>query len=264
MKKGLIVYNKVDQCKNQWFIERCLKELNDDSFSLLYKEESETLSYVKENKIDFVIFRARNYHLVLELESLGIRVFNNSQTNRIANDKYLSFFFCKANDLPCLETYKDSKCMNEPSFVMKSVDGHGGNNVYLVENEEQARKILEETHKQYIYQRFIADAIDVRLYVLNKKVVGAVKRENKNNFRSNYSLGGTATKYEPSQEMVEIAEKAAVLLDADYIGVDFIIDDNTCVVNEIEDPVGSRMLYATSNIDIVSLFIQHIKNKLID
>lgn len=264
MKKGLIVYNKVDQENNQWFIERCLKELNDNNFSLYYKEESETLSFVKENKIDFVIFRARNFSLVEQLEKLGIRVFNNSHTNRIANDKYQSYLFCKTNDLPCLETYQSSRYINEYYFVMKSVDGHGGKEVYLIENEDFAKKILEDTHKKYIYQRFITDAKDVRLYVLNKQVIGAVKRENKHNFRSNYSLGGKASKYEPSQEMVDIAEKVATLLDADYIGVDFIINDNTCVVNEIEDPVGSRMLYATSDIDIVSLFIEHIKNKLVD
>lgn len=264
MKKGLIVYNKVDQSKNEWFIDRCLKELNNDNFSLLYKEESETLSLVKENRIDFVIFRARNYKLVQELEQLGIRVFNNSLVNKIANDKYQSFLFCKMNDLPCLETYQDSKYVNEHYFVMKSVDGHGGNEVYLVENEEFAKKILEDTHKKYVYQRFINDAIDVRLYVLNKQVVGAVKRENKHNFRSNYSLGGNASKYEPSQELIQMAKKVSTLLDADYIGVDFIINDNTCVINEIEDPVGARMLYATSGIDIVSLFIEHIKNKLMN
>ena len=264
MKKGLIVYNKVDQEKNQWFIDRCLKELNNDSFSLLYKEESETLTYAKENKINFVIFRARNYHLVQELEGLGIRVFNNSQTNRIANDKYQSFLFCKANDLACLETYEDSKYVSNYFFVMKSVDGHGGKDVYLVESEEYAKKILEETHKKYIYQRFIANASDVRLYVLNKQVVAAVKRENKHNFRSNYSLGGEVSDYLPTLEMLESAIKIATLLDSDYIGVDFIVNDETCFINEIEDPVGSRMLYATSDIDIVSLFIEHIKTKLTD
>lgn len=262
MKKGLIVYNKTDQNKNQWFIDKCLKELNDDDFSLLYKEESETISYARENKLDFVIYRARDYRLVRELEQLGIRVFNNSLANKIANDKYQSYLFCKMNDLPCLETYEDSKYVNEYFFVMKSVDGHGGKEVYLVENEEFAKKILEDTHKKYIYQQFIDHASDVRLYILNKKVIGAVKRENKHNFRSNYSLGGCASKYEPSQEMVEIAEKVSSLLDADYIGVDFIINDNVCVINEIEDPVGARMLYETSAIDVVSLFICYIKNKL--
>lgn len=263
MKKGLIVYNKVDQKRNEWFINRCLKELNNDDFSLLYKEESESLPFVKDNEIDYVIFRARNYQLVQELEQLGIRVFNNSLTNKTANDKYQSYLFCKANDLPCLETYQDSKDFHEHAFIMKSVDGHGGSEVFLVDNEELQKKILEDTHQKYVYQRFIDNAVDIRLYVLNKQVIGAVKRENKHNFRSNYSLGGSAAKYEPSQELIQMAIKAANLLDADYIGVDFIINDNTCVINEIEDPVGARMLYVTSNIDAISLFIDDIKRKLV-
>lgn len=260
MKKGLIVYNQIDRNKNEWLIERCLKELNNDNFSLFYKEENETLSYVKQNKVDFVIFRARNFKLIEELESLGIRVFNNSQTNKTANDKYQSYLFCKMNNLPCVETFKESRFTNDSLFIMKSVDGHGGQEVYLVKNKEDEKKIIENTHKTFVYQRFIDNAVDVRLYVLNKQVIGAVKRENSGDFRSNYSLGGNVSSFEPSQDMKELAIKTATLLNSDYIGVDFIINDKVCLINEIEDPVGARMLYKTSNVDIVSLFIQHIKD----
>ena len=62
--------------------------------------------------------------------------------------------------------------------------------------------------------------------------------------------------------MIKIALEIAELLQADYIGVDFIIYDKGFVVNEIEDPVGAKMLYKVLGIDAPSLFIEDIKSKL--
>ena len=59
-----------------------------------------------------------------------------------------------------------------------------------------------------------------------------------------------------------MAKKVACFLRSDFIGVDFIKDENAWKINEIEDPVGSRMLYQVSNIDIVSLFCAYIANYL--
>jgi glutathione synthase/RimK-type ligase-like ATP-grasp enzyme len=141
---------------------------------------------------------------------------------------------------------------------MKSLDGHGGNEVYLINSEDE----LEPSDKKFIYQGYLANNGDVRLYVLNKKVIGAVKRSNGKDFRSNFSLGGEVQEYKASKEMIDIAIKISELLDADYIGVDFIIYDKGFVVNEIEDPVGAKMLYKSTGIDAINLFIEHIKNSL--
>ena len=259
MKKGLIIYNEKDRTINEWFIDSCLKSLNDESFSLLYKEENDALDYVRQNEVDFVIFRARNYLLLNEIELRGVRCFNNTLTNKIANDKYKTYQFLKENGFPCLETSLEKGNLTYP-FVMKSLDGHGGQEVYLINSEDE----MEPSDKKYIYQGYLANKGDVRLYVLNNKVIGAVKRSNGQDFRSNFSLGGEVEEYEPSKEMIKIALKIAELLKSDYIGVDFIIYDNGFIVNEIEDPVGARMLLKVSGIDAVSLFIKDIKNKLMN
>ena len=109
-----------------------------------------------------------------------------------------------------------------------------------------------------IYQKFYKNQGDLRLYLSNKKVVGAVIRNSDKDFRSNFSLGGSVKPYEPEKEVVAIAERIAQLLNADYIGVDFLKVNNKWMVNEIEDPVGARMLYKTSNIDVISLYVNYI------
>jgi RimK family alpha-L-glutamate ligase len=259
MKKGLIIYNEHDKKLNEWFVECCLKALNNDEFSLYYKEENEVLDYVNNNPIDFVIFRCRNYSLLNEIELRGIRCFNNTKTNSLANDKYRTYLFFKEHGFPCLETSLDSKDISFP-LVMKSLDGHGGKEVYLINFKNE----LKQSDKGFIYQKFLPNKGDVRLYVLNKKVIGAVKRSNDKDFRSNFSLGGEVEEYIPSKEMKDIAIKISEILDADYIGVDFIICDKGFIVNEIEDPVGARMLLKANGVDAVSLFIKHIKNALLN
>lgn len=263
MINGLIVYNLVDQEKNKWFIEECIKQCNDDNFSLLYKEESEVLSYLEGHKVDFVIYRARDYKLVELLEQKGIKCFNNSLTNKTANDKYATYLLSEEQGINCLETLLDDSDNLPCPYIMKSLDGHGGQEVYLISDEKERLEILKKSQKHFIYQRYLPDCKDVRVYVLNNQVVAAVERRNSKDYRSNFSLGGEVKAYQPSQEMVDFTIKISKLLGATYIGVDFLIDGSNIYLNEIEDPVGARMLYKTSNINIINLFIKEIKNQLL-
>ena len=260
MLSGLIVYSRIDKDNNDWFINSCIERLSKLGLSLTYKDEDEVLEYIKSNQIDFVIYRSRNYQLLEKLALLGIKCFNNSFTNKIANDKYATYEFLESNKIPCLKSNLSFDKLPLP-FVMKSRDGHGGKEVYLIHeiNEVKAHQIA---NKKYIFQEFYKNDGDLRIYVLGKKVVGAVIRNNPSDFRSNFSLGGEVKAYEPNQEIVDTATKIAKLLDADYIGVDFLNVDGHWLVNEIEDPFGARMLYKASGIDITELLATYISASL--
>ena len=262
MISGLIIYSKEDIERNQWFIDKCLKELNNELFSLKLVPEQDVTFLNKE--IDFIINRSRNFEIAKEAESLRIRCFNNSLTNEIANDKYKTYKLLKNNNIPCLESFLSFSEINEFPLIMKSVDGHGGQEVYLINSQKDADEILKKSHKKFIYQRYIENSGDLRIYILNNKVIGAVLRQNEQDFRSNYSLGGAVQTYEPNEELIGTALKISNLLNADFIGVDFLKTDDGFLANEIEDPVGSRMLYQACNIDAVSLFIDDIKAKLLE
>ena len=263
MKSGLIIYNRIDAKKNDWFINRCLELLNDSGTSLTFLNEDQVFDYLNDHTIDFVIYRGRDYRLLEAIEERGIKAFNNSLTNKTANDKYLASQLFDELDSPHLATYLDkSKCSQYP-FVMKSVSGHGGSEVFLIANPEDEEAVLRQyPHQRFVYQDYMPNLGDVRVYVLDQQVVGAVKRNNKCNFRSNYSLGGEVSLYKPSQEMIENALKITKTLSATYVGIDFLLTKDGFLVNEIEDPVGSRMLYQTSDIDIISLFCQMVKRKI--
>ena len=263
MISGLILYSEIDIERNQWFIDKCLGELNNELFSLMLVNENNVLDIISKQKIDFIINRSRNYQLIAQLEKMGIVCFNGSFTNEIANNKSKSFSLFKENNIVCIESFDSIDKISEYPFVMKSIDGHGGKEVYLIRHEKEAKEILKMSHKKYIYQKYVENSGDLRIYVLGEKVVGAVLRQNIHDFRSNYSLGGSIIKYEPSDTLKEISVRISKLLKADFIGVDFLITKQGFLANEIEDPVGSRMLYQTSDIDVISDFISLIKAKMI-
>ena len=147
---------------------------------------------------------------------------------------------------------------------MKSVSGHGGQEVFFVKDIESANRIKSEhPNLKFIYQEFLENDGDTRIYMLNGKPVVAIKRKSDKDYRNNYSLGGEVEHYEPSKDMVETAKKVANLLAADFIGVDFLLTNSGFKIIEIEDPVGSRMVYKLKpELDIIRLFIEHVKNNI--
>ena len=264
MKRGLIVYTDYDAKCNRFFINKCLELLNDEDFSLKFINEEGLISYVNSNRVDFVIYRGRDYRLLDELQSKGVKTFNNVLTNKTANNKYLTYEFLKENNFPYIETYLDLSKIKSFPCIMKSVSGHGGQEVFFVKDLKEVNRIKgEHPNLKFIYQEFLENDGDVRIYMLNGEPVVAIKRKSNKDYRNNYSLGGEVELYEPSKEMVDAAVTIANLLKADFIGVDFLLTDSGFKIIEIEDPVGSRMVYKLKpELDIISCFIEHVKNNI--
>ena len=122
-----------------------------------------------------------------------------------------------------------------------------------------------------VVQPFVqGENADVRVYVLDNAIVTAVKRTAKEGFKSNYSLGGEVEEYVLSKEERVVVDKIIAWFNKErylrektsglfYVGIDFIIDkEGKFLFNEIEDVVGSRMLYKTSNIDIAQMYMNKI------
>ena len=261
MLSGLIVYSKEDKQRNAWFIDRCIDSLANKGISLIYVDEDDALDCISNQKVDFAIYRGRNYVVLSAIEAKGIRCFNNSETNKIANDKYLTYQYLHKQNIACIPSFLNQDEVDSYPMIMKSVDGHGGEEVFLLKAKEDAN-CYKKPGKTYIYQRYYENKGDLRLYVLNKKVIGAVLRHNDTDYRSNFSLGGEVEKYQPEEELIKKAIKIATLLNADYIGVDFLKVGDQWLVNEIEDPVGARMLFKTSGIDVSVLLTDYISNSL--
>ena len=121
----------------------------------------------------------------------------------------------------------------------------------------------EDFQKGYVYQK-PCDTLgkDLRVWVIGGEIITAILRESKTDFRSNFCLGGSAMPYTLSSDEKQLVKRITALVKSDYIGIDFVFNNGRLVFNEIEDTVGARMVYDQTDIDILSLYCDYIKEEL--
>jgi len=271
MNNAWILYNEHEYKKNQFFIETFIETMAERGVELsLFLNgncKNMGINEIKKNeKPLFVINRTRDYRLSRFFETNGIMVFNNSIVSEIANDKWNSYLFAMDLKIPVLETNLLNQVQKEkityPQIVKKRI-GHGGNDVFFIETLEQLNSWAENRDEsQYIIQKAVQTGKDVRAYVLGKRVVVSFLRENNNDFRANYSLGGTAKTTTLSKDQKNIIKKIMTGLNLGLVGVDFVFDSGVPFFNELEDVVGTRMIYEKTNINIIKEYANLIMSKV--
>lgn len=261
MVKGILVYTSADAEYNKWFIDHIIEEgrkCNLDIRLVLSDKEE-----VPDNDIDFAIVRNRDSKLCKRLEENNIRCFNSSYVVNIGNDKWEMYKDFNSAGIPVMYTQKTK--LPYP-FVMKPVNGHGGENVYLIKNADEYESVIsnipDDRQGDLIYQVIATEkGRDIRVYVVGGTILTAMERiavDTEKDFRSNYSLNGNAKEHALTDEELKLAAKVADHIKADFVGIDLIYNNGRPVVNEIEDAVGTRMLYSLTDIDPVREFVAHI------
>ncbi|SES93370.1 ATP-grasp domain-containing protein [[Clostridium] polysaccharolyticum] len=280
---GWILYNKEDAKRNEGYIEFHKVEgeklgidielmyIEDMEFGVQYEEWYLLYEGKELEKPDFAIVRMNYPLLSRQLELMDIPVFNSSFVASVCNDKAQTYQYVAKTGVAMVDSqfvHKNfllSKISSVPRpFVVKSVSGHGGSQVFLVEEGQEIMPIYEKLDDHVVIQPFASSRKqDLRVYIVGNEIVGAVLRTGTDGFRSNFSLGGKAEFYTLEDEEKEIVERIIDLFDFGLAGIDFIIGDNGALIfNEIEDVVGSRMLYSCSDINIVALYLEYIKKQL--
>ena len=261
MVKGILVYTSADAEYNKWFIDHIIEEgrkCNLDIRLVLSDKEE-----IPDNKYSFAIVRNRDSKLCKRLEENNIRCFNSSYVVNIGNDKWEMYKDFNAAGIPVMYTQKTK--LPYP-FVMKPVNGHGGENVYLIKNADEYESVIsnipDDRQGDLIYQVIATEkGRDIRVYVVGGTILTAMERiavDTEKDFRSNYSLNGNAKEHALTDEELKLAAKVADHIKADFVGIDLIYNNGRPVVNEIEDAVGTRMLYSLTDIDPVREFVAHI------
>jgi len=269
MMNGILVYDRTDAEYNNWFINHIITLGKDMGLeiSLILTEEFDADEY---KDCDFAIMRNRNYRMNERLEEKGVRCFNSSYVCKVGNDKWEMYRDFQTAGIPVMYTQKSR--LPYP-FVFKPKSGHGGKNVFLINNSEEYEgaltRIKEENEREddYIYQMPATEkGCDIRVYVVGDSILTAMIRksaEGSSEFRANFSLGGSADEHALTDDELKLAAKTAKHINADFVGIDLIYNNGKPVVNEIEDAVGTRMLYANTDIDAVKVYLEWIKKEVI-
>lgn len=149
--------------------------------------------------------------------------------------------------------------------VLKLLEGTQGLGVVLAENQNAAQSVLEAFNglrARVIVQEFIREAkgADIRAFVVDGEVVGAMKRQGKEGeFRSNLHRGGTAMQIELTEEEKHTAIKAAEAVGLGVAGVDMLQSERGPLVLEVNSSPGLEGIERATGVDIAGKIIQYIE-----
>jgi len=149
--------------------------------------------------------------------------------------------------------------------VLKLLEGTQGLGVVLAENQNAAQSVLEAFNglkARVIVQEFIKEAkgADIRAFVVDGQVVGAMKRQGKpGEFRSNLHRGGSSRIIELSKEEEETAIRAAEAVGLGIAGVDLLQSVRGPLVLEVNSSPGLQGIESTTGKDIADIIIQYLE-----
>lgn len=261
--RGLLFYDKIGEARNKWFIARLIESARERGceLELIITDGAECVKEICAPLPDFAIVRTILPQLTLELEKLGIPTFNNYETSRVANDKWQTYLLARELGITVMPTelINDGLCLTLPK-VIKTVDGHGGSEVFLAKSAEEYAQILTRLGGKRAIAQELCDepGVDMRVYVLGNNILAPVKRTSESDFRSNFSLGGSVELGKVTDGILDTVKKLKDALGFDFVGIDFIRHGGEWLLNEIEDVVGTRMLYSLTDIDAAEAYVDYI------
>jgi ribosomal protein S6--L-glutamate ligase len=222
--------------------------------------------------LEQVVFRMDALH---RLASVGVPVWNPPRAVEAAVDKYLTLSLLERRGLPTPETWAGQSADQAlvafdalgSDVVVKPLFGSEGRGIVRVSDRELAWRcfhMLERAASVLYLQRWIRHpGHDLRLFVLNGRVLGAMRRTAVGGeWRTNVAIGGKAEAWRPDPESERLALAAADALGAVFAGVDLIedLDRGGLVVLEVNAVPGWRALARVTGIDVAAALLDALRD----
>lgn len=153
-------------------------------------------------------------------------------------------------------------------IVIKLLEGTQGLGVILAETKKAATSVLEAFNglkARVIIQEFIRESkgADIRAFVVDGEVVGAMKRQGKEGeFRSNLHRGGSSQIIELTPEEEKTAILSARALNLGIAGVDMVQSARGPLVLEVNSSPGLEGIERATRIDIADKIIKYIERSV--
>ena len=220
--------------------------------------------------LEQVVFRMDALHC---LQKKGIPVINQPRAIETAVDKYLTLARLEAEgfDVPKTDT---SQTIEEAmagfsqlggDVVLKPLFGSEGRGITRISDEaiaERSFKLLIQLGAVVHQQEFVEhEGCDLRLLCLEQQVLG-MRRSNRLDWRTNVSRGATTEPLNVTDELAEMAHRAANAVDAVIAGVDLLpAKDGRLLAIEVNAVPGWRALGRTLQIDVSQRVLEVLERK---
>jgi len=235
----------------------------------LQKHDAIIVRSMPPGSLEQVVFRM---DALARLEFAGANIINPPKSLECAIDKYLTTSKLAAAGLPVPKTIV---CENEQTalaafeqlernVVVKPVFGSEGRGILHLSDPDLAMRTFRTLERLqcviYLQQRIAHTGCDVRVLVLNGKVLGGMKRFSPDDFRTNVARSAKAERHTPTDTEAEYALRAVAAAGVKFAGVDLLYDEHeSCYVLEVNGVPGWRAFERVNAMPLAELFIQEIE-----
>lgn len=227
---------------------------------------------------DTVLCWDKDVRLLRMLEADGVAVYNSAEAVAVCDDKSLTHVALTRAGLPTPRTllapmtYLDFSAEGETflrtaaetlgfPLVFKECFGSLGEQVYLIRNREELLSTAARMHhRPFILQEFLAEAAgeDKRLYVVDGRVVAAMRRRSADDFRANIGAGGTGEAYIPTAAETALAQQACQALGLLFAGVDILGSNRGPLLCEVNASAHMAALEACTGVDVAGHIVSAV------
>src|SRR5699024_840195 len=159
---------------------------NDELIANIHAQELGIYRIGQRSLPDYVIFTDKDIYLARQLELLGVRVFNRSQSIQIRDDKISTYQVLDDQQIPIRKTILESKVISQQKnhsqqylnlhtqtlripLIVKEAFGTIEKQIHRIHTEKELREIVNQLHgRPYMFQLFISTSYgkDLRLHVV--------------------------------------------------------------------------------------------------
>jgi len=238
---------------------------------------------ITDNQSDIIIFRGiftsiRSYRpLIKHLREQGIKVFdNNLHQHQYSINKITDLLKLSLKNISVPNTIYTRDLQDFPSkakqvgfpLIIKTTRAGKGIGIHKINNQKELNQFINSAQKEgktgrdLIIQEFIPYIHDLRILIIGSHQFAMKRIPAKNEFRANFSLGGSVKLFDPSQKTKELAQKALRAINMSIGGVDVLITkDNQQYILEVNHTAGFVGMEKATGKNIARIWLQHaIKN----
>jgi [lysine-biosynthesis-protein LysW]--L-2-aminoadipate ligase len=217
----------------------------------------------------------RGLYLTACLEYLGFLVINKFKVGETCGNKLITSLTLAKYQVPTPKTHfafsaeSAIEVISKIGFplVLKPIVGSWGRGVFPLRDEEVTNMIVEMREEDdsplariyYIQEMIKRPPRDLRCIVVGDKVVAAIYRYSaENEWRTNVARGGKAEVAPITNELEDIALKAAKAVGGGILGIDLMEDEERgLLVHEVNNTVEFKGASNVSDADIAGAIIEY-------
>tara|TARA_A100001234_G_scaffold115792_1_gene101594 strand:+ start:1142 stop:2071 length:930 start_codon:yes stop_codon:yes gene_type:complete len=273
-------------CKIYWYETKDVSFINSKLIAnikevKLFNNKKKYFKIMKRKKFDlsnskFILIRQNppfnmdyiNSTLLLDTIKTKTKILNNPVSVRNISEKLFSINFMDLMP-PTIFTKNINEIKNffkkYNKIVLKPINGYAGKNIYFINkkfNQNNIEKYLKKTG-HVLVQKFLPSIKngDKRVFIINGKVMGAIKRiPSKNSILSNLSQGGTAFKTNLNKSEKILSNKVAKVLiknDIYFAGIDLVSGKLIGDIN-VTSPTGLPQYKELTGINLAENFWNYL------